>query len=197
MGREARCWCRWDGGLGEVKALLEANELILRGSLKRTLPIARLKDVRVAGEDLLLTVGTEQIALGLGAATAARWARKIATPPPTLQQKLGVSSSARALVIGEVADPVLDNALTEVRAATAADARVCVAVVNDEAELIEALKVHEGLAPSRPIWIAHRKGPGSSFGENAVRLAMRQRGFTDNKSTAVSAELSATRYARK
>jgi hypothetical protein len=52
MGREAQCRCRWDGGSGDVKAFLETNELILRGSLKRTLPIARLKDVRVAGEDL-------------------------------------------------------------------------------------------------------------------------------------------------
>jgi hypothetical protein len=63
--------------------------------------------------------------------------------------------------------------------------------------LIKALKVHEELASNRPIWIAHRKGSGASFGENAVRAALRQRGFVDNKSAAVSAEFSATRYARK
>jgi hypothetical protein len=69
--------------------------------------------------------------------------------------------------------------------------------VRDEAELLQALKVHGGVAASWPIWIAHRKGSGASFGENAVRRAMRQRGFMDNKSAAVSAEFSATRYARK
>jgi hypothetical protein len=69
--------------------------------------------------------------------------------------------------------------------------------VCDEAELMKALKVHGAAAANCPIWIAHRKGSGASFGENAVRRAMRQRGFMDNKSTAVSTEFSAIRYARK
>jgi hypothetical protein len=49
MGLEAKCSCCWPGGSGEVEALLELRELILRGDLKRSIQIAGLGDVRVDG----------------------------------------------------------------------------------------------------------------------------------------------------
>ena len=165
--------------------------------MKRTFPLAQLKGVRVSGDELLFAVGAEKIALGLGAKAAASWAKKIATPPPTLRQKLGISTKAKALVIGPVGDASLKDALRAVTTRSPDAAHVCVAVVKDEAALEEALATHAQLAAKLPIWIAHQKGPASPFGENAVRRVMRQRGFIDSKVAAVSAELSATRYAKK
>ena len=197
MGREARCECRWGDGAGEVKALLETHELVLRGAVKRAFPLAQLKGVRVSGDELLFAVGAERIALGLGAKAASSWAKKIATPPPTLAQKLGISAAAKALVIGPVRDASLKDALRGVTTSSPDAARLCVAVVKDEAALEKALASHARIAAKLPIWIAHRKGPSSPFGENAVRRVMRQQGFVDSKVAAVSAELSATRYAKK
>jgi len=197
MGREALCQARWPGGSGEVKALLETQELIFRGALKRTIAIAQLDGVRVAGDELLFSVGNEHYALALGASVAASWAKKIATPPPTLRQKLGLGTSGKALVIGSVVDAALETALKGETAAAAGEAEMSVAAVEDETQLLAALAIHERTIPQRPIWIAHRKGAKALFGDNAVRVVMRQRGYIDSKSTAVSADFSATRYARK
>jgi hypothetical protein len=156
-----------------------------------------MKGVRVSGDELLFAVGAEKITLGLGAKAAASWAKKIATPPPTLRQKLGISTEAKVLVIGPVSDTSLKDALRGVTASSPDAARLSVAVVEDEAALEKALASHARLAAKLPIWIAHRKGPASPFGDNAVRRVMRQRGFIDSKVAAVSAELSATRYAKR
>lgn len=49
MGREAACLCRWGVDKGEVKALLESHELILRGEIKRKVALTDLKNVKVDG----------------------------------------------------------------------------------------------------------------------------------------------------
>lgn len=197
MGREARCVGRWRGGSGEVKALLETHELILRGSLKGMFPIAGLRKVRVEGDDLIFVSGEQEIALGLGADVAARWARKIATPPLTLREKLGIGASAKAWVIGKVTDEALAEALRGATTGRAREAAICSSVVSANTELATALDAYDRHDPGYAIWIVYRKGPGSAFGEGAARRIMRERGFMDNKVAAVSAELSATRYARK
>jgi len=196
MGREAFAACRWNGQAGEVKALLESRELILRGALKACFAIADMSDIGVEGDDLRFRAGEHDVALTLGAPLAASWARKLATPPPTLAQKLGIGPSARALLIGETHEPVLLAALAGGRAGSPQEARLSLAIVGSEADLLQALSVHDNLPPGMPIWIVHGKGPRTAFGEGPVRLIMREAGYRDNKVSAVSDALSATRYAR-
>jgi hypothetical protein len=196
MGLEAKCDCSWSGGSGEVRALLEARELILKGHLRRTLRIAEMTEVRVEGQNLHFRVAGDEIALGLGADRAGRWAKKIAAPPPSLAQKLGVGPSSKVLVTGPMEDAALRQALEGSRAASAEEARLCLAVVTDETALEQALRVHEALPLKAPIWIVHGKGPRAAFGEGPVRKLMREAGYKDNKVSAVSDKLSATRYAR-
>jgi hypothetical protein len=160
-------------------------------------PIAGLKKVHVEGDDLIFVSGEQEIALGLGADVAARWARKIATPPPTLREKLGIGASAKARVIGKVTDDALAEALRGATTSKAKEAAIFISVVSAAAELATALDAYDRHEPGCAIWIVYRKGPRSAFGENAVRRIMRERGFMDNKIVAVSAELSATRYALK
>jgi hypothetical protein len=197
MGLEAKCDCSWRGGSGEVRALLEARELILRGHLKRTFLIAEMREVRVEGECLQFRLADDVIALNLGADRAGRWANKIATPPPSLAQKLGVGTSSKILVIGAMEDAALREALEGGLAASGEEARLSLAVVGDEATLEHALRVHETLPLATPIWIVYGKGPRAAFGEGPVRKLMRDAGYKDSKVSAVSDNLSAMRYARR
>ncbi|MEC4592882.1 MULTISPECIES: hypothetical protein [Nitrospirillum] len=194
MGLEAVCHVTWQGGAGEVKALLESRELILRGEIRRTVPVAAITAVAVEGDDLVLATPDGPLILTLGADAATHWARKLTTPPPTLAQKLGVSPAAPVLVIGTADDSALAAALKGAVAATPAEARLALAVVRDVADLERAVAAHAGLPPGAALWIVHGKGPKTLFGETPVRAWMRAAGFMDTKICAVSDTLSATRY---
>ncbi len=197
MGREATCRCRCGGEAGTVKALLESTELILRGEIRRRVAFDTVTAVRAEGDALRLAAGGEDIELMLGAAEAAIWARKLASKPPTLREKLGIGPDAPALVLGNVVAPELAAALDGCGTAVAAEAQALIAVAGDENQLGEALRAHATLPGKVPIWIIHGKGRSAAFGEAAVRAAMRAGGYIDTKVSAVSATLSATRYTRK
>ena len=63
MGREAQCQCRWPGGRGPVKALLEGRELVLRGGFKRSFALTDMTDLRSEGGSLCFSAGDEAFAL--------------------------------------------------------------------------------------------------------------------------------------
>jgi hypothetical protein len=185
MGREARdAAARFGGQAGPVTALLEADELILRGAVRARLPRAGLTDWRVAGDALHLVTPEGPLVLTLGAAAAAAWARALDRPAPTLAQKLGLG--AAVLAVG-VTDPALAAVLAG-RAGT--PAALVVAEVHDAGMLRAAVQAAEG----RPLWVATVKGRGTPFGADAVRAALRGAGWVDSKSCAVSDRLTATRY---
>jgi len=194
MGLEAETTCTHSGKSFAVKALLESTELILRGALKRKLPIAALKHVTVTNTALTFEAKGERYALALGATKSAAWARKIATPPPSLAKKLGLSETSMAYVIGPVDDEALAAALQGHTAATPAEAGFILAVLRSENDLAALLKARGKSA--LPLWLANVKGAKSELGENAIRAVMRHAGFMDVKSCAVSEALSATRYAK-
>ncbi|WP_382309026.1 hypothetical protein [Herbiconiux sp. UC225_62] len=177
-----------------VKALLESREFILRGPLRRGLLIEQLSDVVAEGDRLRFRHGGEEYELTLSPPVAARWAKKILTPPPTLAAKLGVSPERPALVIGRVTDARLVEALlgASVAGEPGPPPEAAVAEVDDADGLERALAE---LPPGLPIWVVHRKGRGADFGEAAVRQRMRSLGFIDTKVSAVSDARTATRYA--
>jgi hypothetical protein len=196
MGLEANCRCRWNGVSGEVKALLEVHELILRGEIKRRFPLADLSDLRTIGDELHFKNTAGEFAVELGADRARRWAEKIAIPPPSLAKKLGVAPTSKIMLIGPIDDIALQEALKDGITAQKEEARLSLAVVHDEPTLIRALGVHQSLAAGAPIWIVHKKGQKTSFGEGQIRTFMRGAGYRDSKVSAVSDTLSATRYTR-
>jgi hypothetical protein len=194
MGLEAETTCRLGGKAHKVKALLESAELILRGELKRKLPIVALKNVSANGAALSFEAEGESFSLDLGAARATAWAKKIATPPPSLAMKLGIGKASQAFLIGAVEHAELKAALKGNTTANTKDASVFIAVIRSETELSAALKAY-GKAQV-PIWLVNIKGPKSPLGENPIREKMRAAGFKDTKTCAVSATLSGTRYNR-
>lgn len=196
MGREAQCNAHVGAETAAVKALLESSGVILRGGIRRRYALADLQALQVAGEQLRFSAGGEAVALDLGNAEAARWLKKLSTPPPTLAAKLGIGPASPALVFGPLDDAALAEALQGARTRAAAKASCLVAVVFTAGELQAAVQLHATL-PCPALWVVHPKGTAASLGDSHVRQTLRGLGYVDNKSTAVSAALTATRYTRR
>ena len=195
MGLEVETTCTHAGQTFKVKALLESTELILRGDLKRKLPLTSLTNVRTSNKALTFSANGESYALALPVDKAATWAKKITGPPPSLAKKLGISAEALAFVIGKTDDAELDAALKGNTTPTPQQAALFIAVVRSEAALTAALKTY-GKAQA-PLWLINVKGPKSALVENAIREKLRGAGFMDTKTCAVSVTLAGTRYNRQ
>ncbi len=198
MGREATCTARVGTETAEVTALLESTAIVLRGDIKRRYEIAALQNLRLAGEELLFEAGDETVALALGAKEGERWLKKLQTPPPTLAAKLGVSADTPALLIGPTVgalDPALAEALAGGITTNVREARMLVAVLSKPSELPRMAEFHADMI-CKTVWVVYPKGPDASPSDAEVRTAMRGWGYVDNKTTAVSERLTATRYVR-
>ncbi|MBV8034213.1 hypothetical protein [Roseateles sp.] len=203
MGREASCTARVGSQnaeeSAEVAALLESTTVVLRGAIKRKWDIAALRNLRVADEALLFEAGDEAVALALGEKEAQRWLKKLQTPPPTLAAKLGVSADNPALLIGPTVgalDPALAEALAHGLTGNVKAARMLVAVISKPGELERMADFHAQMI-CKTVWVVHPKGPGAFPSDAEVRSAMRGWGYVDNKTSAVSERLTATRYVKR
>lgn len=196
MGREAIATCEWRGEVAEVKALLEAREIIVRGDIRLKLERASINAITVDDADLVLTVAGERLVLTLGTKEAVKWHAQLLKPLPTLRQKLGVGPTSKALVIGKINDAELANALEGAVAENGRAASVLIAVLHNEAELNAAITLAETM-PERHLWCVYGKGKFATITDSAIRSAMRARGFADSKSCGISEHLTATRYRGK
>lgn len=198
MGREASCTARVGSETEEVTALLESTTVVLRGAIKRRWDIAALQGLRIDGEELRFEAGDEAVALALGEKEAGRWLKKLQTPPPTLAAKLGVSAENPALLIGPTVgslDPALAEALAGGITTNMREARMLVAVLSNAAELPRMADFHADMI-CKTVWVVHAKGPDADPSDAVVRIAMRGWGYVDNKTSAVSDALTATRWVR-
>ena len=194
MGREAICDCTFDGTTTKVKALLESEELILRGDIRLRAPVHALHHVRVESESLCFNLDKGPIRLDLGAAAAKSWAKKIKSPPPSLADKLGITGKT-VRTIGPIADRALDSALTSAARISTRNPDLILAYVDTPASLAATLREAKAqLARSIPIWLIYRKGSGHSLNESAIRTTIRANGLMDTKVASVSAELTALRF---
>jgi hypothetical protein len=195
MGRVATCQCDWAGTTAEVKALLEPGEMILRGGIRKRVPLSELQKVKVQSDRLCFTVGGEAVQLFLGSTAAGKWATAITTPPPSLSQKLGITNQTVVRTIGSIRDSTLKSALSEAARLSDRDADLIVAFVDTPESLHETLlKAKAQLLKAVPIWMVYAKGPGHPLGESAIRSLLRANGMMDTKVASVSTELTALRF---
>lgn len=198
MGREAPCTARVGQETAEVTARLESTSVVLRGDIKRKWAIAALQNLRVDGDELRFEAGDEAVALVLGDKEAGKWLAKLQAPPPTLAAKLGVSASNPALLIGPTVgtlDPALAEALAGGITTNVREARMLVAVLSKASELPRMAEFHADMI-CKTVWVVHPKGPEADPSDAVVRIAMRGWGYVDNKTSAVSDQLTATRWVR-
>jgi len=194
MGREAICDCTFAGTTTKVKALLESEELILRGDIHLRAPLHTLHHVRVESESLCFNLDVGPIRLNLGAAAAKSWAKKIKTPPPSLADKLGITGKT-VRTIGPMSDRALDSALTSAALISARNPDLILSYVETPESLATTLREAKAqLARSIPIWLVYRKGPGHPINESAIRTTLRAQGLMDTKVASVSPELTALRF---
>jgi hypothetical protein len=195
MGREATCHCKWGAEEGDCKVLLEGSELVVRLGLRRRVPLSAMAGVAAHGSKLVFNVGHDHVELGLGPEVAQRWAKAIASPPPTLASKLGISPATKLAVIGEVPSEELKTAIAEGSAGSGKEADLTVICVRSQCDLHLALRqCFARKTFSGPLWIVYPKGPSSEVRESDVRELLRAQGFIDTKVASVSAKLTALRF---
>ena len=201
MGRETSAHCQWAQESGFCKVLLETNEVILRGSLRRRIPRSNLRDVSVEEELLRFRVGEDAVSLHLGSELAEKWAKALLTPPPSLAMKLGISRSSKLLLLGEIESEELKAAVAEAsNAEDGADdqeADLIVAQVKSLHDLDMAMYQLSRSSSVPPIWVVYPKKAASGIGGNAIRETLRGRGFIDTKVASVSAECTALRFIQR
>jgi hypothetical protein len=198
MGKEAVCACNWNGVSAEVKALIEPPELILRGGIRKRVPIAAMKQVKADGSRLRFTFNGELVALDVGSDVAAKWAKALLTPPPSLAKKLGITAETTVRTVGEIDDKALEKAISEAKQVTMRSGDVILARVDTPGELTTALKKSaDDLSRGVPIWFIYPKGPGHMLSESIVRSTALATGIVDTKVAAVSAALTALRFVKR
>jgi hypothetical protein len=193
MGREALAVCHWKGETAEVKALLEPAAIILRGDIRATIPRQSITAISVADDALTVVAEGNELSLELGSRQARAWAAALSTPLPTLAEKLGIDVTHRAFVLGQADDTELAQALVGAVTNTRGEAAVIVAILTTETDLTEAIEAARA-TPNRPVWCVYGKGRFATITDATIRRTMRERGFVDNKVSAVSERLTATRY---
>lgn len=197
MGREATCQCQWETESGQCKVVLETYELIVRGSLRRRVPIASLTKVLAQGNELRFHAAEHAVTLYLGASLAQSWAKKIATPPPTLATKLGVSSQSNLLIVGDCADEELNAAIATAATTESKNPDLILAHVRTVGDLNHALDLYSKIPSDPPIWIVYPKGPNKPIGETEIRDTLRRESFIDTKVASVSGSLTALRFVKR
>ncbi len=197
MGREATCQCQWGAESGQCKVVLETNELIVRGSIRRRVPIASLTKVSVQGNHLRFYAAEDAVMLCLGASLAQSWAKKIATPPPTLAVKLGITPQSNLLVIGDYADEELNTAIATAATMESKNPDLILAHVRTADDLNHALGLYSKIPNDPPIWIVYPKGPKKPIGETEIRNILRRENFIDTKVASVSPTLTALRFVKR
>ena len=192
MGREAEAEANFAGTNGAVRAILEAQDLILRGAVKARFPRQTISGFHADGPDLVVQTAQGPLRLTLGEREAVRWVTALAKAPPGLTAKLGLGADRLVHLLTPLTDSTLIAATAPfvTPAATAA----CLLAELPDAACFADLQPQLARWPTLAFWGATRKGRASAFSENALRCLMRAMGYMDVKNCAVSAEWTATRY---
>lgn len=195
MGRETNCKCDWAGTIGNVKVLLESTELIVRGDIRRRVPIHSLRSVEAKSGRLIFNSDGDKVQLFLGAPIAEKWVEAIKKPPPSLARKLGITDKIVVRVIGNVTDEALNEALRESSQISEKNPDLIVACVETPESLAAALRAAKPqLLKFTPIWMIYPKRSGHPLNESAIRSLLRSRGMMDTKVASVSNRLTALRF---
>jgi hypothetical protein len=195
MGKEAKgVWGQLSDGESDGKLLWEPPKLIFRGAVRGIYQGHALRDLRVEGDDLLLTDGTR---FTLEPGEAAKWLHAIQNPPGRLD-KLGVKAG-QTVVVQAIDDPeFLDELSTRVEVVEAYEnIDLLFLGVEDLADFDQLEDLAGGLAAKGAIWIVAEKGKGAPLKDTEILAAARGQGLVDTKVCAFSKTHTALRFVRR
>jgi hypothetical protein len=179
MGKEAKgVWGQLSDGESDGKLVWEPPKLIFRGAVRGIYQGHALRDLRVEGDDLVLTDGTR---FTLEPGQADKWLHAIQNPPGRLD-KLGVKAGQSTRV-----EPV--------EAYEAVD--LLFLGVEDLADFDQLEDLIGGLGPKGAIWIVAQKGKGAPLKDVEILTAAREQGLVDTKVCAFSKTHTALRFVKR
>ncbi len=193
MGREDVAVCHWQGDVAEVKLHLDSSELTLRGDIRAAIARRDMQEVVLVNEGVQIQTSDGLLFLELATKEAERWQKALLKTPPTLAEKLGVSPQNPAYVLGAFDDAALSAALLWAEVSAPKDAEILLALIFDQADLDAAAEMALS-HPTKHVWMVHRKGKAAVIGDTVIRAHMRGLGFIDSKTSAISDQLTTTRY---
>ena len=182
MGNEALCRVEIGGEAAEAKALLETEEIIVRGAMRAKIPFRDAKDVAADGGVLRLRWNDRDVRIHVGR-DAAKWAEKIRNPK-SVAEKLGVKANQRISVIGKIDESFLGELARSNRLRKECD--IIFFAANKSEDLARLFELRKSLAPAGAIWVIRPKG-GGAITEAEVMAAGKAAGLVDVKVAAFSA----------
>lgn len=197
MGYDAQCDVRFDGQTVSTKAVLEQKDLVLRGPLRLSIPLARISEATASDGWLRVRFDGRLAEISLGPA-AQKWAQRITNPPSRLA-KLGVKEGVRILLLGAVEEAFVE----ELRAAGATTLRRMGRVTPAFDVIFLAVERRESLerlgalaskiVPSGAIWTLRPKGQ-PAVTEADTMAAGKRAGLVDVKVVSFSDTLTAEKF---
>jgi hypothetical protein len=183
MGAEARCKVRHGGQVAAAKALLETDEVVIRGDLRITIPLRDVTAATALDGALHLTWPGGPTVLELGA-QAARWANRIRSPRGRLD-KLGIKPGQSVAVLG-VDDPEfldeLARRLEHYSTKASKEHDVIFLSATDAAALDRLPRLKASLKRDGALWVVRPKGKGAEhISEKMVMAAGKAAGLVDVK----------------
>ena len=195
MGKEAKgVWGQLSDGESDGKLLWEPPKLIFRGAVRGIYQGHALRDLRVEGDDLVLTDGTR---FTLEPGQADKWLHAIQNPPGRLD-KLGVKAGQTVVVEGLDDPEFRDELSTRVEPVEAyEDIDLLFLGVEDLADFDQLEDLVGGLGPKGALWIVAQKGKGAPLKDVEILAAAREQGLVDTKVCAFSKTHTALRFVRR
>ena len=195
MGKEASgVWGQLSDGESEGKLLWEPPKLIFRGAVRGIYQGHALRNIRVEGDDLVLSDGTR---FTLDAGQAEKWLHAIQNPPSRLD-KLGVKPGMTIVVDGVEDEAFIAELETRVELGEAEEGIDLLFLAAEDLADFDRLEDWQGaLAAKGAVWIVARKGKGAPLKDVEILEAVRGLGFVDTKVCAFSQSHAALRFVKR
>jgi hypothetical protein len=194
MGSEESIAVTHLGKRQNALALLETDEVIIRGEPRIRIPFRDIKSVDATDGVLTIVHAGGETSLSLGP-KATKWAEKIRSPRSRLD-KLGVKTGARAAIVGTVESAFiaeLTARVGDVLDQRAKDLDLLFVAIDDKTTLKKLSSLKRLLAPAGALWTIRAKG-GQGVSEAEVMAAGKAAGLVDTKVVRFSATHTAEKF---
>lgn len=193
MGREAECAVTYNGTRAVRKALLETDELVLRGEPRLVVKRADIKHAQADAGTLHVVWSDGEAKLALGP-DAAKWANDILNPKTRID-KLGVKAGQRIALVG-VKDGTLAAELEKAGATVSKARRELDAVfvqIDRPAGLSKIASAAKTIAADGAVWTLTPRGV-DGLKDTDVMKAAKAAGLVDVKVVRFSETHSANKF---
>lgn len=192
MGRDITCPIVANGERFEGRALLETDEIVIRGEHRLKVPFKLIKSLDASDGRLHIVHADGEVTFELGE-EAAKWAEKIRNPKSVLD-KLGVKPGVRVAVIDVDDAGFLADLSARAEVVDAGDDLDMVFLGVEEAEHMAAMHaLRDRIKRDGAVWVVYHKGR-RDFNENDVLRLGLETGLVDVKVVRFSDTHTATKF---